>query len=179
VRRLLTITAGAALTAAIIGIVIYGRINSDVLTRQPAKPIAAGARKPAPQFSGTTLAGADVSLHQYTGRPVVINFFASWCVPCQEEAPGLTKLAQRFGTKVQMLGISIDSKQPGAMRFVDRYHWSWPIVFEPNDDLAYRYGLIGKPSTIVVDQQGRIAWEHQGKIGSGRVADVLQALLRT
>src|SRR5579871_2546752 len=151
VRRLLTLTAVAALGAAVIGIVIYGRMHSGILTRQPATPIAAGSRKPAPQFSGTTLAGTDVSLRQFTGRPVVINFFSSWCVPCQEEAPGLTRLAERFGSKVQMLGISIDSKQPGAMRFASRHRWSWPIVFEPNDDLAYRYGLIGKPTTIIVD----------------------------
>ena len=177
-RRLLTLTAAVALTAAIVGIVIYGRMNAGVLTRQPAKPIAASARKPAPQFSGTTLAGADVSLRQYAGRPVVINFFASWCAPCKAEAPGLARLAHEFGPKVQMLGISIDDKPPGAKRFVSRYGWSWPIVFEPNDALAYRYGLIGKPTTIVVDQQGRIAWQHAGKIGSRPVADVLQALLR-
>jgi thiol-disulfide isomerase/thioredoxin len=178
VRRLLTLTAVAALGAAIIGIVIYGRMNADVLTRQPAKPIAAGARKLAPQLAGTTLAGADVSLRQYSGRPVVINFFANWCVPCQEEAPGLAKLARQFGSKVQMLGIAIDSKQPGASRFASHYGWSWPIVFDPNDSLAFRYGIPGKPTTIVVDQQGRIAWEHAGKIGSAPVADVLQALLR-
>lgn len=177
-RRLLTLTAVAALGAAIIGIVIYGRMNSGVLTRQPAKPISAASRKPAPMFSGTTLAGADVSLRQFTGRPVVINFFASWCAPCKEEAPGLTRLAHEFGSRVQMLGISIDDKPPGAMRFASRYGWSWPILYEPNDDLAFRYGIPGKPTTIVVDQKGRIAWQHAGKIGSRPVADVLQALLR-
>jgi cytochrome c biogenesis protein CcmG, thiol:disulfide interchange protein DsbE len=177
VHRLLTITAGAALAAAIIGIVIYGRMNAGVLTRQPAKPISASARKPAPQFSGTTLSGADVSLRQYTGRPVVINFFASWCAPCKEEAPGLARLAHEFGSRVQMLGISIDDKQPGAMRFASHYGWSWPILYEPNDNLAFRYGIPGKPTTIIVDQQGRIAWQHAGKIASASVADVLQALL--
>lgn len=178
VRRVLTLTAGVALAAAIVGIVIYGEMNSSVLARPAATPIKASARKPAPQFSGRTLAGANVSLHQYAGRPVVINFFASWCAPCQEEAAGLARIAQRFGSKVQMLGISIDDKPPGAMRFASRYHWSWPIVYEPNDDLAFRYGIPGKPTTIVVDQRGRIAWQHAGKIGTAPVAAVLQALLK-
>jgi peroxiredoxin len=80
---------------------------------------------------------------------------------------------------VQVLGISIDDKRPGAMAFASHFHWTWPIVFEPNDSVAYQYGLVGKPTTVVVDQQGRIAWQHAGKIGARPVEQVLQALLRT
>lgn len=178
VRRLLTSIALVAATAAVIGVVVYGRMHASLLDVHTAAPIRAAARLPAPALTGTTLTGTDVSLRAYAGRPVVINFFASWCAPCRQEAPGLAQLAHRFGSRVQLLGISIDDKRPGAMAFADRYHWSWPIVFEPNDDVAYRYGLYGKPTTVVVDQQGRIAWQHAGKIGTRPIAEVLQALLR-
>jgi peroxiredoxin len=178
VRRLLTIAAGIAAGVAIIGVVVYGRMHASILTRQPATPIRAAARRPAPSFSATTLRGTDVSLRSYAGTPVVINFFASWCAPCRAEAPGLAQLARRFGSRVQLLGISIDDKRPGATAFAQHYHWTWPIVFEPNDGLAYRFGLYGKPTTVVIDQQGRIAWQHAGKIGSRPIAQVLQALLR-
>ena len=56
--------------------------------------------------------------------------------------------------------------------------WTWPIVFDPNDDLAFRYNLVGKPTTLVLDQHGRIAWQHAGKIGTRPIAQVLDALLQ-
>jgi thiol-disulfide isomerase/thioredoxin len=170
--------AAIAATAAIAGVVIYGRSNASLLTRAPVAPVRATARKPAPAFSGTTLAGTDVSLHSYSGKPVVINFFASWCAPCRAEAPGLARLAHEFGSRVQLLGIAIDDKRPGAMAFARHFHWNWPIVFDPSDSLAYRYGLYGKPTTVVIDQHGRIAWQHAGRISPRPIAQVLQALLR-
>jgi cytochrome c biogenesis protein CcmG, thiol:disulfide interchange protein DsbE len=178
VRRLLTIAAGIAAAAAIVGIVIYGRSNASLLTRAPVAPVRAADRHAAPALDGTTLTGADISLKSFAGKPVVINFFASWCVPCRAEAPGLAKLAHEFGSRVQLVGISIDDKRPGAMAFVRHYHWNWPIVFDPNDSLAYSYGLFGKPTTVVVDQQGRIAWQHAGRISNRPIAQVLHALLR-
>ena len=57
------------------------------------------------------------------------------------------------------------------------YHWNWPIVFDPSDSLAYRYGLFGKPTTVVIDQRGRIAWQHAGRISNRPIAQVLHALL--
>jgi peroxiredoxin len=179
VRRLLLSIALVAATAAVIGVVVYGRMHASLLDARTAAPISAAARQPAPAFAGTTLTGTDVSLHAYAGKPVVLNFFASWCAPCRQEAPGMTKLAREFGSRVQLLGISIDDKRPGAEAFASQYHWSWPIVFEPNDDLAYRYGIPGKPTTVVIDQRGRVAWQHAGKVGSGPIAQVLQALLGT
>jgi thiol-disulfide isomerase/thioredoxin len=177
VRRLLTSVALLAATAAVIGVVVYGRMHASLLEVHSATPIRAAARRPAPAVTGTTLTGAHVSLHAYAGKPVVLNFFASWCAPCRQEAPGLALLAHKYGSRVQLLGISIDDKRPGAIAFASHYHWSWPIVFEPNDDVAYSYGLYGKPTTVVLDQHGRIAWQHAGKIGPRPVEQVLQALL--
>ncbi len=177
-RRLLIIAAIVAGTAAVTGIVIYGQMNASLLSDRKATPIRPADRKPAPAFSRAALSGRAVDLHRFAGKPVVINFFASWCVPCRQEAAGLARLGHDFGSRVQMLGIAIDDKRPAAMRFVSQYHWTWPIVFDPNDDLAYRYDLIGKPTTVVIDQHGRIAWQHAGKIGTRPIAQVLDALLQ-
>jgi cytochrome c biogenesis protein CcmG/thiol:disulfide interchange protein DsbE len=178
VRRLLIIAAIVAGTAAVTGIVIYGQMNASLLTDGKATPIKTADRKPAPAFDRAALSGRPVDLRRFAGKPVVINFFASSCVPCRQEAAGLAQLGHDFGSKVQMVGIAIDDTRPGTMQFVSHYHWTWPIVFDQDDDLAYKFGLYGKPTTVVVDQQGRIAWQHAGKIGTRPIAQVLDALLQ-
>jgi peroxiredoxin len=178
VRRLLIIAAVAAGTVAVAGIVVYGQMHMSLLTDRRATPIRTADRKPAPAFDRAALTGQPVDLRRFTGKPVVINFFASNCAPCRQEAAGLAKLGRDFGSKVQMVGIAIDDTRPGTMHFVSHYHWTWPIVFDQDDDLAYKFGLYGKPTTVVIDQQGRIAWQHAGKIGTGPIAQVLDALLQ-
>jgi cytochrome c biogenesis protein CcmG/thiol:disulfide interchange protein DsbE len=177
VRRLLTIAAIAAGTLAVAGIVVYGRMHASLLTARPATPIKTADRKPAPALTGRTLAGQPINLRTYTGKPVVVNFFASWCAPCRSEAPQLTQVAREFGSRVQVLAVANDDTRSGATRFVHRYGWTWPIVWDGSDSLAYRYGLIGQPTTFVIDQQGRIAWSHQGKVRKAALTDVLHALL--
>ncbi len=176
-RRLLIIAAIAAATAAVAGVVVYGQMHMSLLTDRRATPIMPADRKPAPAFNRTALSGEPVDLHRFAGKPVVLNFFASWCVPCKQEAAGLARLGSDFGSRVQMVGIAIDDKRPAAKRFASHYHWNWPIVFDPSDDIAYRYDLYGKPTTVILDQQGRIAWQHAGKIGTRPISQVLDALL--
>jgi len=111
---------------------------------------------------------------------VIVNFFASWCAPCKAEAPGLAQLARRFRGRVQMLAVdnADNDSRAAARRFVAKYGWSWPIVFDPTDHLAYRYGLLGQPTTFIIDQRGRIAWSHAGPISHTAIASVVASLLR-
>jgi thiol-disulfide isomerase/thioredoxin len=179
VRRLLTIASGVAAAAAIIGIVIYGRMHSSLLEAHTATPIKPAERKAAPALAGSTLAGKPIDLASYQGKPVLVNFFASWCAPCRSEAPQLTRIARHFGGRVQVLAVADNDTRSGATRFIHRYGWTWPIVWDPSNDLAYRYGLIGQPTTFVIDQQGRIAWSHQGKVQTSALTGVLDDLLET
>jgi peroxiredoxin len=177
VRRLLIIAAIAAGTAAVAGIVIYGQMHMSLLTDRTARPIKVADRKPAPAFKRTALSGQPVDLRRFAGKPVVINFFASWCAPCKEEAAGTARIGHEFGSRVHMVAIAVDDRGPAAQRFASHYGWTWPVVNDPSDDLAYRYDILGKPTTVILDQQGRIAWQHAGKIGTRPVTQVLDALL--
>ena len=176
-RRLLLIAAIATGTAAVAGIVVYGQMHMSLLTDRTATPIKTADRKPAPAFDRAALTGQPVDLRRFSGKPVVINFFASNCAPCRQEAAGLARLGRDFGSKVQMVGIAIDDTRPGNMHFISHDHWTWPIDFDQDDDLAYKFGLYGKPTTVVIDQQGRIAWQHAGRIGTRPITQVLDALL--
>ncbi len=171
--------AGIVAAAAIAGIVVYGHMHSSLLNPKKAVPIRAADRKPAPAITGPTLAGTQVSLRRYAGKPVVVNFFASWCAPCRTEAPQLTRVAQRFGDRVQVIAVANDDSRSGATHFIQKYGWTWPIVWDHSLAIADRYNLLGQPDTFVIDQQGRIAWSHQGKVTSGTLADVLTRLLGT
>ena len=177
-RRLLLIAAIATGTAAVAGIVVYGQMHMSLLTDRTATPIKTADRKPAPAFDRAALTWQPFDLRRFSGKPFVISFFASNFAPCRQEAAGLARLGRDFGSKVQMVGIAIDDTRPGTIHFISHYHWTWPIVFDQDDDLAYRFGLYGKPTTVVVDQQGRIAWQHAGKIGTQPIAQVLDALLQ-
>jgi peroxiredoxin len=80
---------------------------------------------------------------------------------------------------VQVLAVANDDSRSGATKFIQKYGWTWPIVWDHSLTIADRYNLLGQPDTYVIDQQGRIAWSHQGKVTSGTLGDVLESLLGT
>ena len=70
------------------------------------------------------------------GRPVVINFFASWCAPCKAEGAAFADAADAYSGRVQFVGVAIDDSRAGALSYTHHYGWNWPIVFDPHDHLV-------------------------------------------
>lgn len=109
-------------------------------------------------------AGSDLK----SGDPVVVNFFASWCVPCVQEHPYLLQLRQQTG--VRILGVNYKDPPPGGRRFLGRYGNPYAAVgVDDNGRVAIEWGVYGMPETFVVDGTGRIVLKHVGPI----TADVL------
>jgi thiol-disulfide isomerase/thioredoxin len=98
------------------------------------------------------LAPADFELAAYAGEPLVVNFFGSWCAPCNMEAADLATFSQQSG--VQIVGIAVNDTEEDALAFMDEYGLSFPIVMDDNS-LGAEYGITGVPTTIVFDAQGR------------------------
>jgi cytochrome c biogenesis protein CcmG/thiol:disulfide interchange protein DsbE len=111
----------------------------------------------APTLNGTTIKGEPFSLSAQRGRYVVVNFFASWCVPCLQEHPELDKFSQRHqGGDVQLVSVLFDDDAASARTFFDRHGGAWPVVDDPGAKAALDFGVRGPPESFVVDRQGYV-----------------------
>ncbi len=126
---------------------------APVVTLAPVEGLLRGGA-PLPGFATADLA---------PGRPAIVNFWASWCVPCVEEHPQLVALSKRTG--VALYGINHKDQPAAARRFLDRYGNPFLAVgADANGRAAIEWGVYGMPETFIVDGQGRVAYKHVGPI---------------
>ncbi|HEY7429456.1 MAG TPA: TlpA disulfide reductase family protein [Streptosporangiaceae bacterium] len=134
-----------------------------------ATVFGAGKGPRVPRVSGTTLTGAKLSLSQYSGDVVVMNFWGSWCTPCRAEAPTLASLSRRYdGRGVRFLGIDIRDSTATAKAFLSNFHIGYPSLNDPGDEVALAFrGAVtpaGIPTTLVIGRDGRIAARIVGEV---------------
>jgi cytochrome c biogenesis protein CcmG/thiol:disulfide interchange protein DsbE len=153
-RRRLALVAGIVLAA---GAVAAGLLLAAPRADVNAESAPAAKRRPAPELEGSWLVPPPVRLAELRGAPVVINFWASWCVPCREEAPELARFDREMRGRAQLVGVDFQDAKADALAFVREFGWRFPNVRDPQGRLGARYGLAGLPTTYVVDRQGRIA----------------------
>ena len=110
------------------------------------------------------LADGRVTLAELRGHAVVINFWASWCIPCKEEAPRLAAAAKAHAGKVAFLGIDIQDFRSDARRFLERYRANYVSVRDGGDSTYSYYGLTGIPETFYLDATGRIVAHDVGEV---------------
>jgi thiol-disulfide isomerase/thioredoxin len=114
-----------------------------------------GGKKPAPALAGIDpVSGKRVSLTQWTGRPVLVNLWGSWCHPCRDEAKELRAFLVRHPRSV--LGIDVEDSKAGAKGFQRRYQVHFPSIFDPHDVLVLRLDAKGTPTTFFLDRKHRI-----------------------
>jgi thiol-disulfide isomerase/thioredoxin len=128
-------------------------------------------RPPLPAFSGRTLDGKELDLASLRGRPLVLNFWASWCGPCRAEQQGL-ELASRTlaGRDVRMVGVNIRDDRGAAASYLEEFGVGYPSLFDRPAVLPARLGDLGPqapPYTLVVDAAGRVAARVFGALPGG------------
>ncbi|HEY7381429.1 MAG TPA: redoxin domain-containing protein [Gaiella sp.] len=123
-----------------------------------AAELAAGKPVEAPPFALERLdREGTLSLDDLAGKPLVVNFWASWCIPCREEAPRLQQTYERYGGQgLVVLGIDYQDFRADAKRFMKRFGLTYPNVYDGKGSLVGRWGLRGVPETFFVDRRGRV-----------------------
>ena len=142
----------------------------------PTAP-AVGSRAPA--FSLAGISSRTVTLRQFQGRPVLVNFWATWCVPCKSEMPMLERAYRRFAGRLAILGVD-EQETAGEVRdFVHSYHVTYPIALDQNADISYRYQLNGTPTSFLIDRQGVVRSITVGPLSGSALQKQVRALLKT
>lgn len=110
-----------------------------------------------------------VDLSALRGKPVVLNFWGSWCIPCKTELPVLAAAAKAEGKRVHFLGVDLEDTRQGAQDMLHRYGVTYPSGFDPDDSIATEYNLLGTPTTIFIDSQGHRVGTVLGAITASRL----------
>jgi cytochrome c biogenesis protein CcmG, thiol:disulfide interchange protein DsbE len=164
---------------AVVVVVLVGAVGAAVLlTGGGGKTAARSARPLASPFELPNLdeSKGTVSLASFRGKPVLLNFWATWCTPCVEEMPMLEAAHRRTGSKVAFLGVDRQDFRPEAKSFVSRSHVTYTSAYDRDGSLDERYRLRGMPTSVFIDADGRVVDQVTGPLTKAQLDDGLKAL---
>ena len=137
------------------------------------------AGKSVPDFTAPLLGEeGELSLSDLEGKPVVLNFWASWCGPCKDEAPLLRAAHEEYGDQVAFLGVDIRDAMSDALEFVDTYGLTYPSVRDEEMRVYADYGLTGQPETFFIDADGVLVKHVPGPVDEETLFQALDVLVR-
>ncbi len=192
---ILRVVQGLAVTlvAGLLGLLVWRVVHQDgggKLVRE----IAVGHKPSAPAFrlrpiwreaGGATpllrdaVSRGQVAVSDLRGRPTIVNVFASWCIPCRDEAPLFSAAEQRYSGRVQFVGLDFQDFDSDGRSFLQRYGSSFAALRDQGGDVSHRWGATGVPETYVLDRTGRIVAHAPGAVGAGDLQSLIATALRS
>lgn len=136
------------------------------------------AGQPAPAFVLPAVSGKEISLQSLRGKPVYLNFFASWCGPCNEEAPFIGKLNDKYKAKgLTVVGVDELESAQKARAFLTRYHLSYGAVVDGDGKTGRDYGALGLPLHVFIDRKGIVKTYRLGEMNTEEVESAIKGIL--
>ena len=164
-----------AIVVAILGLVVTLAL---AFRRDPHDIKTGTIGKPAPAFTLQRLDGSgEVTLAALSGKVVVVNFFASWCLPCIQENPALVRVYERYrASDVVMLGVNYQESRDNGLAYAQRMGLNWTTVADDDGRMALSYGVFGPPETFFIGPDGVIAGRHIGPIDEETLVTAIETL---
>ena len=148
------------------------------LAKGSGKEAAIG--KPAPDFTLNRVDRAGkLQLASLRGKVVVLNFWASWCYPCNQEAPALEAATRKWGNRVVVLGVDVNDPVGDARGFARKFKLSYPLVHDNHNITSPRYGLTGLPETFFIDRTGKLVVHVAGQVEAPDIQAGVERALRS
>ena len=143
-----------------------GEVTPETGETQPTDPPA----NIAPDFTMLDMEGNEVTLAEFFGKPIILNFWASWCGPCKMEMPEIQDFYEKYGENIHFLAVSVDDSVDTAKAFIETEGYTFPVYFDTTSMGAYTYGASSIPLTFFIDAEGNLTAYYMGAMS----ADILQ-----
>jgi cytochrome c biogenesis protein CcmG/thiol:disulfide interchange protein DsbE len=165
----------AALVSTVAGVGLLILLAFALLSPAGGRPALGD---PAPDFSIDLFDGTEVSLSNWRGQVVVLNFWASWCAPCRQEAPDLQEIWERYQDKgVVVLGVSYKDAEDASRSFTEEFGLTYRNGADLRNKISRAYGVTGVPETFFIDADGKVAWFHLGQVTADLLTSELAQLV--
>ena len=159
------------LAVAVVGLLVYGLVSKG------NSRIAAGEKAPSPELPKLAEPGQG-SLKEYRGKWVLVNFWASWCEPCREEAPALSKFEEEHGgKKFTVVGIDTQDISDDGLKFAKEFGLTYPLLHDGNGDNGHEFGTTGVPENYLLEPNGKLAWDIPGPVDAKILEEHVAPLL--
>jgi cytochrome c biogenesis protein CcmG/thiol:disulfide interchange protein DsbE len=160
--RKLTLAIITIVFVGVLGLFVWGMLNKEPITGLSGITMV---NRQAPDFTLTTFDGATISLADLRGKPIVINFWASWCPPCRIEAPLLERTWRAVKNRgVIFIGVDIQDREEDALNYIREFDITYPNGPDPTGEISIDYGVSGLPVTFFVSRKGEIIRRWVGAI---------------
>lgn len=168
-RRIGPWVAGGVLVVLAAFVAVLATGGDDAAERSPL------IGRPAPLIEGDTIAGGAYDIAEDRGQFVVVNFFATWCVPCIREHPELVDFqeAHREAGDASVVSVVFDSRTAQVREFFAENGGEWPVVLDPDGRTALEYGVSGVPESYLVAPDGTVLWKIEGGVTAGELEQLL------
>ena len=143
---------------AVVALLVFGLLSKG------NSRLAQGAEAPSPQLPKLGESGKG-SVSEYRGKWVLVNFWASWCIPCRDEAPALAAFQKEHaGQDFTVLGVDTQDISDDGLKFAKEFELPYPLLHDGNGDYGHEYGTTGVPENYLLEPDGKLAWAEYGPV---------------